>query len=215
MSDLISREALLKTLDEIRKCGLQNSNNYKTAKQLLDETYSQLLKAPTAIAQGEVVIDKAAYDGAREDLSIWKRRALEAEEKVRKYDQRIVDIGVIAMTPVTTQQQHLSVADALEEALTIALEYTQYSHERRQITNRIRALIKRNAEGVESDDLKDAKRYRWLREVSRDPDAGKPHCVITKEVLEKGNPARMVSYLKFDEALDAEIDRAIAVKEGE
>lgn len=46
MNNLTSKEALLKTLDEIRKCGLQNSGNYKTAKQLLDETHSQLLKAP-------------------------------------------------------------------------------------------------------------------------------------------------------------------------
>jgi hypothetical protein len=52
------------------------------------------------LAEQTSSIDKAAYDGAREDLSIWKKRALEAEAKVSKYDQRIVDIGVIAMTPV-------------------------------------------------------------------------------------------------------------------
>jgi hypothetical protein len=34
-----------------------------------------------------------------------------------------------------------NVAEALEKALAIALEYTQYSHERRLITSKIRALI--------------------------------------------------------------------------
>ncbi|WP_312800519.1 hypothetical protein [Pseudomonas sp.] len=32
---------------------------------------------------------KDAYQGAREDLAIWKRRALEAEEKLRQQDQII------------------------------------------------------------------------------------------------------------------------------
>lgn len=49
-------------------------------------------------------VDKAAYDGAREDLAIWKKRALEAENKVKIYDQRIVDIGAIAMKPVKVKQ---------------------------------------------------------------------------------------------------------------
>ena len=35
--------------------------------------------------QVELVISKDAYDGAREDLSIWKKRALEAEELNRKF----------------------------------------------------------------------------------------------------------------------------------
>lgn len=69
--------------------------------------------------------DKAAYDGAREDLSIWKRRALEAEEKVRKYDQRIVDIGVIAMTPVTTPQPLKRLSDADIEAM--IYEHTKFN----------------------------------------------------------------------------------------
>lgn len=56
----------------------------------------------------EKVFSKAAYDGAREDLLIWKNRALEAEEKVRIYDQRIVDVGVIAMTPLMCKWVELS-----------------------------------------------------------------------------------------------------------
>lgn len=44
-----------------------------------------------------------AYQGAREDLAIWKRRALEAEEKLRVYDSRIVGLGVLAMQSATPQ----------------------------------------------------------------------------------------------------------------
>lgn len=149
MSDLISREALLKVIRDDR---LTNAS---------DAIYF-ITNAP-AIEQGEAVIDKAAYDGAREDLSIWKRRALEAEEKVRKYDQRIVDIGVIAMTPVTTPQQSQSVGDALEEAAKNILERKQtplypnefdgglmcYNEGLDVAVQIIRALIKRNTEGVE------------------------------------------------------------------
>jgi hypothetical protein len=78
--------------------------------------------------------------------------------------------------------------------------------------------IKLNMEGwtsslpaeQEAELIKDAERYRWLREISRDPDDGKPYCVVTTEVLQDGEPAKMVTYLQFDEALDAEIDQAIA-----
>lgn len=58
----------------------------------------------------------------------------------------------------------------------------------------------------------DAERYRWLRETSRDPNEGVPYCVITTEFLDKGEPAKMVSYLKFDEYLDADIDAAMKGK---
>lgn len=34
-----------------------------------------------------------AYQGAREDLAIWKRRALEAESKIREQDQIIDNLG--------------------------------------------------------------------------------------------------------------------------
>jgi hypothetical protein len=144
MSDLISREALLKVIRDDR---LTNAS---------DAIYF-ITNAP-AVEQGEAVIDKDAYDGAREDLSIWKRRALEAEEKVRKYDQRIVDIGVIAMTPVTTPQQSQSIADALEEAAKICDDYANSNfgslvdsgqNGAYVCSKAIRALIKRNAEGME------------------------------------------------------------------
>ncbi|MEO8640928.1 hypothetical protein [Pseudomonas sp.] len=34
-----------------------------------------------------------AYQGAREDLAIWKRRALEAEAKIREQNQTIERLG--------------------------------------------------------------------------------------------------------------------------
>lgn len=40
---------------------------------------------------------KMAYTGAREELLAWKRQALEAEEKVRVYSERIVKLGVLSM----------------------------------------------------------------------------------------------------------------------
>lgn len=151
MSGLISKEALIKELNELRRYVPVPS--YK-------DVFDIIMKAK-AIEQGEAVIDKAAYDGAREDLSIWKRIALEAEEKVRKYDQRIVDIGVIAMTPVTTPQQSQSVADALEEfAKSIKELCSDYSSRNGSVyigdvESAIDHLlkqhlpIKRNAKGVE------------------------------------------------------------------
>ncbi|PPC90274.1 MAG: hypothetical protein CTY35_14520 [Methylotenera sp.] len=86
--------------------------------------------------------------------------------KGRKYDQRIVDIGVIAMTPVTTPQQPQSVADALEEAakllesqrfMALDITKTYTAEEHRQglkssvafLAKQIRALIKRNAKVVQ------------------------------------------------------------------
>lgn len=130
MSDLISRESVIKELNELRRYV-----PFPSSKDVFD-----IIMKAKAIEQGEAVMDKAAYDGAREDLSIWKRRALEAEEKVRKYDQRIVDIGVIAMTPVTSPQQPQSVADALEEAANV-IELYAPNHD---VLDRIRAIIKRN-----------------------------------------------------------------------
>lgn len=60
-------------------------------------------------------VDKAAYDGAREDLAIWKKRALEAENKVKIYDQRIVDIGAIAMNPVKVKQPPNTITIPVDE----------------------------------------------------------------------------------------------------
>ncbi len=55
------------------------------------------------------------YEGAREDLLNWKRRAEEAEKKVREYDQRIVDIGGVAMNSVS-RERHARAVELLREA---------------------------------------------------------------------------------------------------
>lgn len=83
------------------KYARDTANKYYTTPQQPQEQ-GELVKKAVADALEEAVISKSAYDGAMEDKAIWKKRALEAEEKVRKYDQRIVDIGVIAMKPTTS-----------------------------------------------------------------------------------------------------------------
>lgn len=60
--------------------------------------------ATAATQQGE---HGDAYQGAREDLAIWKRRAQEAEEKLRAYDQRIGGLGVLAMQSAPQQAERL------------------------------------------------------------------------------------------------------------
>ena len=66
-------------------CGKQSKG---LAAELSATAYKYLLGAPVseAKAQGEY---GDAYQGAREDLAIWKRRALEAEEKVLQQEQII------------------------------------------------------------------------------------------------------------------------------
>lgn len=53
-----------------------------------------------------------SYEGAREDLLIWKKRALEAEEKVRVYDKRIVGLGVLSMETATDQSAYIKRLEA-------------------------------------------------------------------------------------------------------
>ncbi|BCD83638.1 hypothetical protein PSm6_00450 [Pseudomonas solani] len=49
-----------------------------------------------------------AYVGAREDLAIWKRRALEAEEKVRVLDQRIDQLVLDAQGETRMGEPHIA-----------------------------------------------------------------------------------------------------------
>lgn len=65
--------------------------------ECLEEGSTPLVEFATAPAPVQQTEFDDAYQGAREDLAIWKRRALEAEEKLRVYDQRIVGLGVLAM----------------------------------------------------------------------------------------------------------------------
>lgn len=57
-----------------------------TLYQERERIHAEFAAAP---AQGQQVEFGDAYQGAREDLAIWKRRALEAEAKVRHQDQII------------------------------------------------------------------------------------------------------------------------------
>jgi len=61
---------------------------------------------------GEQKPDMAdAYCGAMEDRNIWKRRALEAETKLRTYDQRIVDLGVLSMRTAVEKDKQPAAQD--------------------------------------------------------------------------------------------------------
>lgn len=99
-------------------CGLagksreRRPNGYDTCKNGHKYLSAQSLNAAPTPPN---TIDKAAYDGAREDLAIWKKRALEAENKVKIYDQRIVDIGAIAMNPVKVKQPPNTITITVDE----------------------------------------------------------------------------------------------------
>lgn len=60
--------------------------------------------------------DRDAYEGAREDLLDWKRRALTAEAKVREYDQRIVGIGSVAINSISRESHEAALAEAVAKA---------------------------------------------------------------------------------------------------
>ena len=57
--------------------------------------------------------DRDAYEGAREDLLDWKRRALRAEAKVREYDARIVGIGSVAINSISRESHEAAIAAAV------------------------------------------------------------------------------------------------------
>lgn len=58
------------------------------------------------------VVDKAAYDGAREDLAMWKRRALKAEQDLRL-------VSKIVGAPPQVQDVEEQASDAMAEAMLI------------------------------------------------------------------------------------------------
>jgi len=71
----------------MKKAAYMELDTTKRSIAIQDELRDQLAAAPAQPAvQGEF---GDAYQGAREDLAIWKRRALEAEAKVRHQDQII------------------------------------------------------------------------------------------------------------------------------
>ena len=76
----MSKEAMTLALEALRK-SMQGNLVFDEAM----EAFKALEEALAKQEQGEPVISKDAYDGAREDLAIWKKRALEAEELNRKF----------------------------------------------------------------------------------------------------------------------------------
>ncbi|PPC95679.1 MAG: hypothetical protein CTY32_08345 [Methylotenera sp.] len=124
MSDLISRESVIKELNELRRYV-----PFPSSKDVFD-----IIMKAKAIEQGEAVAWMLPNNEGND--SFFRDNASKVMCKGNDWSNWIP----LYLSP----QQSQSVDDALEEALTIALEYTQYSYERRQITNRIRALIKPN-----------------------------------------------------------------------
>lgn len=70
-----------------------------------------------------------AYQGAREELLMWKRQALEAEQKLRTYGERIVGLGVLSLEAAVARTPELDAqclrADAAELALSAAQDKYQ------------------------------------------------------------------------------------------
>lgn len=92
---------------------------YGLKRELLNGLAAMLAAAPHPVS-GEQKSDMAdAYCGAMEDRNIWKRRALEAEAKLRAYDQRIVDLGVLSMRTAVEKRDQPAAQDVsgLVEAL--------------------------------------------------------------------------------------------------
>ena len=142
MSDLISREALLKDIQEIEVIGF--GGEYIPTQKVID----RITNAP-AIQQGEAAAEVRCRDG-----------------EVFGYIGRQVirDMLPLGTKLYTTPQQPQSVADALEEAAKILNKkklnlahctnddidsHASFNDGLDEAIKAIRALIKRNAEGVE------------------------------------------------------------------
>jgi hypothetical protein len=125
MSDLISREALLKELSRI-------GNKH----MLLTYIHNLIANAP-AIEQGEAVTK------LWESLGRWSAYlASNGEQAELSPPSWLTD----AVMNATTSQQPQSVADALEEAIKIAVSYCQDGMHPDDLERDLRALIKRNAD---------------------------------------------------------------------
>ena len=76
------------------------------------EQYDAMLAA--APAQGQQVEFGDAYQGAREDLAIWKRRALEAEEKLRQQGSIIDHLTLEAQGETRMGEPHIAQGQQVE-----------------------------------------------------------------------------------------------------
>ncbi|MCO7556145.1 hypothetical protein [Metapseudomonas otitidis] len=75
--------------------------------------YPKLMQARAARSAPHADGMADAYVGAREDLAIWKRRALEAEQKVRVLDQRIDQLVLEAQGETRMGEPHIAPPAAL------------------------------------------------------------------------------------------------------
>lgn len=87
----------------------------------------QRLQAQLAQQQGGEYGD--AYQGAREDLSIWKRRALEAEEKIREQDQIIDNLVLEAQGETRMGEPYIAQQQGVPDGWRKALDHVRLTDE--------------------------------------------------------------------------------------
>ena len=87
---------------------------WKQQVEMNQQLTAALSAQPAKQEQGEPVISKDAYDGAREDLAIWKKRALEAEELNRKFIAEINGPTFMGEPAQPKQEQGEPVAERFE-----------------------------------------------------------------------------------------------------
>ncbi|MCP1617006.1 MULTISPECIES: hypothetical protein [Pseudomonadaceae] len=80
--------------------------------------YPKLMQARAARSAPHADGMADAYVGAREDLAIWKHRALEAEQKVRVLDQRIDQLVLEAQGETRMGEPHIAPPAAVPAELT-------------------------------------------------------------------------------------------------
>ncbi len=80
--------------------------------------YPKLMQARAARSAPHADGMADAYVGAREDLAIWKHRALEAEQKVRVLDQRIDQLVLEAQGETRMGEPHIDPPAAVPAELT-------------------------------------------------------------------------------------------------
>jgi hypothetical protein len=109
--------------------GLEQERDYlRTQLQVARKGFPGMVELAGEIAQLRAALSAPpaadmtdAYVGAREDVAIWKRRALEAEQKVRVLDQRIDQLVLDAQGETRMGEPHIAppaagVPDALDKA---------------------------------------------------------------------------------------------------
>ena len=96
--------------------------------------------AAAASAQGQQVEFGDAYQGAREDLAIWKRRALEAEEKLRQQGSIIDHLTLEAQGETRMGEPHIAQGQQVEWRTT-AVMLEQANAGLAQLNGKLRAEL--------------------------------------------------------------------------